>query len=530
MRCDAMKYKITFILLILFLLPSYAAYAHKENLTQIYRNSYEKFFIFMSMNSSLSDCTKAKDNFLDYLFNWLSLVNFESKMLIKNSMEIEKYIKKLDNKLMDLNVDFENGKCKIGSHKLNKYYAHIEALRTTLENNTFKRTDDLIEEKILIDFQIFNRLYQSLKTEDKILIYYVIESESKIRIKNRNMSEIIDFTDMCDSLLTPLKFTCYKVVLEGSTNKSKEEVLSILNAIKLKKDKGLLSSVECHFLNHEIGFFLGKNYGINGIYKCPDTFDECSFGCYHGIAEYIHFDNYGYFQNETRFSVKSFNMMNQTIDTFESFTLSHGFGHAFEETYNDLKVAQSKCDLLARKNPKYDLLCYWGVAHELFLQELYANKSFELASRYCDYFKRHKIGCHYMLALTYSELNYTNIFKSCRNLTTRGCYEGVGAYIDIAVSKANLSKAIEMCKAISENNEQLNYCFRGIMTSSIYFLNSITRAFTVCTKNISIEKDCYVSIQYVYNTTWLNSSVDYCEYVSEENRELCKNKVKEFRI
>lgn len=522
------KHRFFFILLILLIIPVSAALI-QENKNKDYRNSYEKFFIFMSIGASSKDCIKSNENFLDYLINWL-LSNFETNVKIKNNADIERYVKGLDNRLIDLVADFDTGKCKIGSIKLKDYRSRIEAVQMILGNNAFKGTHNFMEKKILLDFQILNKAYQSMKTEDKLLINSIIEMESKIGVKNKGIKEIAAFTDKCDSLLTPLKFTCYRSVLEVNANKSKEEVFSLLNTIKAKKDNGVLSSVECHFLNHEIGFFLGKSYGTNGMYKCPDTFDECSFGCYHGIAEYLHFDNYAYFWNESAFSAKKFNITNQSSDTFESFTLSHGFGHAFEETYGDLKIAQSKCDLLAKKNSKYDLLCYWGVAHEFFLQELYTNKSFELASRYCDFFKKHKIGCHYMLALTYSEANYSKIFKSCKRLSTRGCYDGVGAYIDIAASRANLQKAVVECKAISESGGELDYCLRGIMTSSIYFLNNFTRAFSVCAMNISIEKECYISFQYVYNTTWVNSSIDYCEYVGKDSKGLCKTKTREFGV
>ena len=507
-----MKFKIV-VWIVAFAIFLNMVFAHDlfgKNI--IYDNTFEKLFIYDQFESK-NQSIKSNDKIMDFIIYWSSK-QFKENIFNKPNYKAQDYLIYLDEELNKLKVDFEDRKFRITTLRLRDYYSRIKFISNQAKNQDFLKNKASINKKIGNDLIFFDGIFNSLGTDGRLLVYQIFENDVSLLIQNHNGTKLVEDLDICGNTKSILKYVCYKTVIKEIVKGNKEEIRFAINSIKKRMEKSVIDAEECHFLSHEVGFFIGNQYGLSGASKCLDTYDECTFGCYHGIAEYLFFSNNASSKNRNSLNLQSLN------DSFEILTLYHAFGHPIYRFTNDIKEAKLMCDDLAKQNKKRALMCYSGIGHEFSLENFFTNLSFEDASEKCSQYNDSKGECYYHLAATYSHGNLNKTLQGCYSSGSYDCFVGMGLFIDGVYSGGNLSKSINACSSLVEDKRLVNFCYKGILASSVYFYNNLTRAVAVCT-NIDNTLQCYNNLKSIYKDWWFNASLNLCNFVENDVKEIC---------
>ena len=477
-----------------------------------YANAFEKFFIFDKIKSQNHNYTNSDDSIFDFVIYWKDILLAKNKY--QTAYGAKDYLTALSNDMDKMNQAFQNEKFRLLNLRLKDYSQSIDVF-SGMNNEDFMHNAKLISEKVGKDIIFLDEIFNGLDIRGKLYSNKILEKEISLLIKNKTTTQRIEAMDICDKMNSALKYICYRALIKDIAKGNKDEIILTIESIKNKMKASIINDNECHFLNHEVGFYLANEKGISGMSYCLDKYDECVFGCYHGIGEYIFYKNKGGLNSSDFLQLEYYN------DSFNIFAMYHALGHSIYRFSSSVEEAKLKCDSIAKINPNRALMCYGGIGHEFALDNFLGNVSFEEAIGNCHQFNGSEEDCYYHLASAYSRLGLNKTLMQCYSAGSYGCIVGLGMFIDGVYSNGSLSKSAEVCNSLIKDNKFLNYCYKGILRSSVYFYNNMTRAFLLCLQNKDLKPQCYKNLKLLYDKLWFNSSLSFCNFIDEEYRQKC---------
>ncbi len=422
---------------------------------------------------------------------------------------------------------FENGWVS-GDQFMNKKNSLISSLLN--ENNDQEKLQKIIEYEEFLQkheqgglsmpfldqnrdlIQFLNRVYDD-KDPQSYRIKSIIEKEMHLIAHKKSLDELVQISMHCDGLSRELVYLCYRPILQEIATKDKD---SVQKMILILKDRWLEKNADqCHFLHHELGYALYDLYGLKGVDSCLDTYDECSYGCYHGIAEEFTLLTYTGNISSILASRVYQNMLHSEL-SFETWNLHHGMGHAFYEIHDDLRRAFVDCEASVSMSSPRTQACYYGAAHEFSIFMFHQNKSLADASKYCPSEFSKRRPCLYMLGQTYTlKQGMAKTVRECEIVNDSACFVGMAAII--AVGRNSLSKAETICQGLFPE-EMKPRCYEGFAISYIFYDNDLNGAFEACT--LGNQSHCYAYLKRAYeNDLWFQGEL--CDHVQASKREEC---------
>lgn len=499
--------KILLILLTSIMLSG-VVNAHSD---EVEPNAFDRFFVQKKEGGGVS-----KEHIFE-LITYKIKSFFREERFAADSKILEKHLSKNLERAVDYSVE---QKFRLTVWELQKYHSNLHlAEEFFIDSKNFENT---LKENLILLNGIHSR-----SSATQSLVDNNVEIIIGMLAEGKELESLISISDLCDGLHSSPRFVCYKKVLEKVARREKNDILTFTESIEGKRDKGILSGAECHFIHHELGYSLHRFFGVKGIQKCPATYNQCTFGCHHGIAEEIYFRKYDIFEKGEVKEDEELKAVLGGEETYELFNLYHGFGHAFIAFHN-LEEAQKRCDNVA-SNFARNRYCYAGIAHDVFEQASFFNMSFMEASTQCYAFEENKRdSCYYMLALVYTEKNFNKVLEGCKELDEKFCFVGIGASFNLWKNATNLQKVRSLCKNkdIDIPEKHLKNCFRGIITHALYYVPNVTRAYLTCS-GLKNEQECIRELKDVYNTTHL-ASKRICQSIHPSLEGECLRKMELF--
>lgn len=347
---------------------------------------------------------------------------------------------------------------------------------------------------------------------------FIQDEENSFSLKEKNLGSkaLVKLLDQCSALKESKRYICYQALAEEIALQNKSIIQDIMLHFFEKKNTGEIHSLDCHLFGHELGFFLDSYYGSEGVRKCPEKIDVCSWGCYHGMGENFHFRKFSLFENGHILNDEEFKRIQAGEDSFEKFNFHHGLGHSFYGPYQDIERALEKCDLTTTSYPSR--VCYWGISHELFFSKAYQGVSIREAAKECKKFGEYEHDCYVTLGLDYADYDVNATIRVCEEMNNKGCVVGVGSFIHVSRNPLSVQSSINVCNSLVKNEELLPYCYEGIVLGAFYYRNNPSEALDVCLTITSGKKQCYAALEARYKASWLPRDQHFCDVVDQKRK------------